>query len=508
MEKTVRVRFAPSPTGPLHIGGLRTALFNYLFAKKHNGDFILRIEDTDQVRYVPGAEEYIIESLHWIGLDYDEGPDKGGKFGPYRQSERKDIYKKYADILVEKGWAYYAFDTPEELEQMRQRLKEQNSPVQQYNHFTRGEMKNSFTLDKKTVEEKIASGEPYVIRFNMPADRTVVMHDIIRGEIKVNTDTLDDKVLFKSDGLPTYHLANIVDDHLMEISHVIRGEEWLPSLPLHFLLYEAFEWQPPEFAHLPLILKPNGKGKLSKRDGEKMGFPVFPLNWTDPKTGEQIRGYREWGYLPEAVINILALLGWNPGTDQEIFTLEELIEQFSLDRVQKSGAKFDPVKARWFNQQHLRRRSNEYLTDGFMKLLEEKGIKADRSYVEKLVELLKERIEFIEDFWQHSYYFFEDPKEFDPKGVKKAWKNGSTQIMTELKEFIETLDKFDAQYLEEKIKAWIEEKGYGFGKVLNPLRLLLVGAMAGPGIFEIMELLGKETTLRRIQYGLEVLENK
>ncbi len=501
----VRVRFAPSPTGPLHIGGLRTALFNYLFARKNNGKFILRIEDTDQQRYVPGAEEYIIESLRWVGLNYDEGPDVGGDYGPYRQSERVDLYRKYAEELVQKGWAYYAFDTPEELEAMRQRLREAKSPVQLYNHLTRGEMKNSFTLSEAEVKQRIEAGEPYVIRFNMPADREIVVNDLIRGQVKVNSNTLDDKVLFKSDGFPTYHLANIVDDHLMEISHVIRGEEWLPSLPLHSLLYEAFGWQAPKFAHLPLILKPNGKGKLSKRDGDQMGFPVFPLDWIDPKTGEKIRGYREWGYLPEAVVNILAMLGWNPGTDQEIFTLDELIEQFSLERVQKSGAKFDPDKARWFNQQHLRRKTNEELARMFRPILEAQGITVDDGYLLRVIELLKERVEFVEDFWTKGYYFFEAPKSYDQKGLKKAWKEQTPEIMTKLRDFISSMDNFQSENIEKELKAWVEQQGLSFSKVFTPLRLLVQGTTSGPHLFDMLELIGKEEVVRRIDNGLKIL---
>ncbi len=499
----VRVRFAPSPTGPLHIGGLRTALFNYLFSRKNNGKFILRIEDTDQQRYVPGAEQYIIDSLNWVGLKYDEGPDVGGDFGPYRQSERLDIYKKYVQQLIDNGWAYYAFDTPEELEQMRQRLREQKSPVQLYNHLTRGDMKNSFTLPEHEVKQLIEKGTPYVIRFNMPANQEIVVYDIIRGEVKVNSDTLDDKILFKSDGFPTYHLANIVDDHLMQISHVIRGEEWLPSLPLHWLLYKAFGWEPPKFAHLPLILKPTGKGKLSKRDGDKMGFPVYPLDWKDPNTGEIIRGYREWGYLPEAVVNILALLGWNPGTDQEIFTIDELIEQFSLERVQKHGARFDPEKAKWFNQQHLKRKSDDELLELFMPILENQGIKAERDYVKRVIQLLKERVEFIEDFWTKGSYFFERPKDYDPKAAKKAWKQNTSEIMLELKDFLSQIQDFSSKNLEEQLKNWVEQKQLSFSKVFTPLRLAIQGNTAGPHLFDMLELLGKQEVLIRIDNAIK-----
>ncbi len=502
----VRVRFAPSPTGPLHIGGLRTALFNYLFARKNSGKFILRIEDTDQMRYVPGAEEYIVESLKWVGLDYDEGPDIGGPKGPYRQSERVELYRKYAQVLIEKGWAYYAFDTPQELEDMRQRLRQAKSSVQLYNHLTRGEMKNSFTLTQAEVKERIEAGEKYVIRFNMPADKQIIVHDIIRGEVKVNSNTLDDKVLFKSDGFPTYHLANIIDDHLMEISHVIRGEEWLPSLPLHILLYEAFEWEPPKFAHLPLILKPNGKGKLSKRDGDQMGFPVFPLDWTDPKTGEKARGYREWGYLPEAVINILAMLGWNPGTDQEIFTLQELIEQFSLDRVQKSGAKFDPDKARWFNQQHLRKKSTQELAQMFLPVLESQGIETDEQYLFRVIELLKDRVEFIEEFWTKGFYFFEPPRSYDAKGLKKAWKQQTPEIMLELKEKISQIDDFTSENIERELKQWVESKELSFSKVFTPLRLLVQGSTSGPHLFDMLELIGKKEVIRRIETGVSTIK--
>ncbi len=501
----VRVRFAPSPTGPLHIGGLRTALFNYLFARKNNGRFILRIEDTDRQRYVPGAEQYIIESLRWVGLDYDEGPDVGGDFGPYRQSERIDLYRKYAHQLVENGWAYYAFDTPEELEQMRQRLREEKSPVQLYNHLTRDKMRNSFTLPESEVKKLIEQGVPYVIRFNMPAGEKIIVHDLIRGEVTVDSDTLDDKVLFKSDGFPTYHLANIVDDHLMQISHVIRGEEWLPSLPLHIMLYKAFGWEPPKFAHLPLILKPNGKGKLSKRDGDQMGFPVFPLDWQDPKTGELIRGYREWGYLPEAVINILALLGWNPGNDQEIFTLDELIEQFSLERVQKHGAKFDPEKAKWFNQQHLRRKSDEQLAQMVKPILHSQGINVDDDYLLKVIHLLKDRVQFIEEFWTKGAYFFEQPRDFDPKSVKKHWKQATPEIMRKLLEYLKTIDDFTSANLEEKLKQWIESQQLSFSKVLTPLRLLVQGTTTGPHLFDMLELLGKDEVINRMEYGIKFL---
>ncbi len=503
----VRVRFAPSPTGPLHIGGVRTALFNYLFAKKHGGKFILRIEDTDQKRFVPGTEEYIIESLKWLSLEYDEGPDKGGDYAPYRQSERKDIYQKYVLELIDKGWAYYAFDTPEELENFRKQLQDEGSSVQWYNYLTRDRMKNSFTLPESEVKKLIDSGVPYVIRFKIPEDAEIEVYDTIRGKIKVHSSTLDDKVLFKSDGLPTYHLANVVDDHLMKISHVIRGEEWLPSLPLHFLLYEAFGWEKPQFAHLPLILKPTGKGKLSKRDGEKMGFPVYPLDWKDPKTGEISKGYREWGYLPEAVINMLALLGWNPGDDREIFTLDELINEFSLERVQKSGAKFDPEKAKWFNQQHLKRVPTDKIYEYLKTELNKLGFDVEEQKLKKIIELVRERAVFMKDFVDLTIYFFKAPENYDEKSLKKNWKKDTPEIITELRKFLSDVEPFESQTIEEEFKKWIETKNWGFGKVLNPLRILLVGENKGPHIFDVLELLGREEVLKRIDAGLEKLKD-
>lgn len=501
----VRVRFAPSPTGPLHIGGVRTALFNYLFAKKNNGDFLLRIEDTDQKRYVNGAEKYIVDSLKWVGLKFDEGTDFGGKYGPYRQSERKEIYEKYINILLEKKKAYYAFDTAEDLEEMRKRLEEQKSSVRHYNFVTRTEMKNSFTLSAKEVKAKIKNGEPYVIRFDMPEERILILNDLIRGEIQVKTSTLDDKVLFKSDGLPTYHLANIVDDHLMEISHVIRGEEWLPSLALHYLIYEAFEWTAPEFAHLPLILKPNGKGKLSKRDGDQMGFPVFPLEWTDPDTSEKSNGYRESGYLPEAVVNMLAFLGWNPGDEQEVFSLEDLVEKFDLLKVQKAGAKFDPEKAKWYNQQHLRNLSSEKLAENFILLLKQNNINSEIKYVTKVVDLVKDRAVFEHDLLNLSLYFFTAPLEYDENSLKKHWKEQSSELVEKTLEYMKTIENYSSKSLEENLIAWIQEKGFNLGKVLNPIRLLLVGQTSGPHLFDIIELLGKEETLLRIDNGLRRL---
>ena len=502
---SIRVRFAPSPTGPLHIGGVRTALFNYLFAKKNNGTFILRIEDTDKKRFVEGAEKYIIDSLKWCNINLDEGVGIGGEHEPYRQSERKDIYKKYADELIKKGKAYYAFDTSEELQTMREKLQKEKSSIQHYNFATRKEMKNSFTLSKDELEKRINSGEPFVIRFNMSENQELILNDLIRGKIKINTSTLDDKVIFKSDGLPTYHLANVVDDYLMKISHVIRGEEWLPSLALHVLLYDSFNWEKPKFAHLPLILKPTGKGKLSKRDGDKMGFPVFPLNWPDPKSNELIKGYKEWGYFPETLINILALLGWSPGTDKELFSMDELINEFSLDKVQKSGAKFDPKKAVWFNQQYLKNKTDKELSVLFMPILKQKGYEPELSTVVKIVGLVKERANFVADFWDLSSYFFEAPTEFDKKSKKKAWKNTASEIITNLKNIIKDITDFKSENIENIVKQWINEKELGFGKVLMPLRFLMVGSMSGPHVFDIIEMLGKDEVLQRMDFGLNNL---
>ena len=498
-----RVRFAPSPTGPLHIGGVRTALFNYLFARKNNGTFILRIEDTDQTRYVKGAESYIKDSLKWLGIEIDEGPEQGGKYAPYKQSERREIYQKYIAELLKNKKAYYAFDTPEDLEEMRLRLQEQKSSVQHYNYVTRVEMKNSFTMSQREINERIANNEPYVVRFDMPSNKIVKMNDIIRGEISVNSSTLDDKVLFKSDGLPTYHLANIVDDHLMEITHVIRGEEWLPSLPLHVLLYEAFDWKPPVFAHLPLILKPNGKGKLSKRDGDQMGFPVFPIEWTDPETGEKSSGYRESGYLSQAVINLLALLGWNPGVEQEIFSLDELFPLFDLEKTQKSGAKFDPEKAKWFNQQHLKLISTDVLAVNFFEELKEKKINTDISTVKRIVELVKERAVFTSDLWEISSYFFTSPEIFDEKALKKFWKDDTTEIILKLSELLNKTDDFSSNNLEEITKQWITDSELSYGKVLNPLRILLVGTTTGVHLFDIIDIIGKSEFKQRVENGIK-----
>ncbi len=508
MSENVRVRFAPSPTGPLHMGGVRTALYNYLFAKKHNGTFVLRIEDTDQTRYVANAEQYIIDSLEWCNIPFDEGPGKNEKYGPYRQSERKHLYKQYADELLEKGWAYYAFDTAEELDAHR-KDHEANGKTFIYNWHNRekGRLVNSLVLSKDEVQQRIANGDKYVVRFKTPQDETLILEDEVRGTIKIDTNTLDDKVLFKSDGMPTYHLANIVDDHLMKISHVIRGEEWLPSLPLHTLLYKAFEWEAPKFAHLSLILKPVGKGKLSKRDGDKLGFPVFPLEYTNEKSGDVSRGYKEDGYFAEAFINLLALLGWNPGTEQELFSLEELTQAFDLTRVSKSGAKFSPDKAKWFNQQYLQQKSAEELTELFLPILTRQGIETDKNYVQNVVALVKERANFVNDLTELSGFFFSNPTEYDPKATKKQWKENTGELMTELIAVVEGIEDFSIENAQAEIKGWITSKEIGFGKVMQPLRLSLVGKLAGPDLFEIMMMIGKETTIQRIQNAIASLSN-
>lgn len=503
MTKKVRVRFAPSPTGPLHIGGVRTALFNYLFAKKHKGDFILRIEDTDQTRYVQGAEQYIIDSLNWCNIPYDEGPGKDGGYGPYRQSDRKELYKKYADILIDKGHAYYAFDTSENLD-LHRKDHEEKGKTFIYNYHNRLKLSNSLSLSTEETNAKLKAGEEFVIRFKTPQDTELHLNDIIRGDIKIDTNTLDDKVLFKSDGMPTYHLANIVDDHLMEITHVIRGEEWLPSLALHQQLYNAFGWEAPKFAHLPLIMKPVGKGKLSKRDGEKMGFPVFPLTWNDSI------GYREEGYFPEAVINFLALLGWNPGTEQEIFTLEELISAFSLERVNKSGARFDPDKTKWYNQHYMQTHDNTDLANAFMLSLKNKELdlpkdKNNGDYIKQVVSLIKERATFVKDFWELGSYFFLAPSEYDEKAVKKQWKEDTVAIMTQLLSLLEGTEDFGSENLETQVKQWISENELSFGKVMPPLRLVIVGEMKGPHIFDIMALIGKTDSINRIKTAITVL---
>ena len=504
----VRVRFAPSPTGPLHIGGVRTALYNYLFAKKHNGTFVLRIEDTDQTRYVANAEKYIVDAMEWCGIPFDEAPGKNEKFGPYRQSERKEIYKQYADQLIESGHAYYAFDTAEELDAERKKAEANKEPFI-YNHTTRENLNNSLTLSKEEVASKIAAGEKYVARFKMYdtdfENDILTASDLIRKDVSFKLFLLDDKVLYKSDGMPTYHLANIVDDHLMEISHVIRGEEWLPSLPLHIALYNALGWDAPEFAHLPLILKPVGKGKLSKRDGDKLGFPVFPLEYTNQKDGEVSRGYREDGYLPDAFINMLAMLGWNPGTDQEIFSLEELSKEFSLERVSKSGAKFSPEKTNWFNQQYLQQKSTTEVAALFSSILTEKGISSDSTYVETVIELVKERAVFVKDLWDLSDYFFANPTEFDAKASKKQWKETTSPLMLEVLAVLSSIENFSSENVETILKEWITSKEIGFGKVMQPLRLSLVGALKGPHLFDIAAMIGKEATIQRIEYAIEKL---
>ncbi len=508
MSQQVRVRFAPSPTGPLHMGGVRTALYNYLFARNHGGKMILRIEDTDSQRFVPGAEEYIIESLRWCGIEIDEGVGVGGPHAPYRQSERREIYLKYALQLVEAGWAYYAFDTAAELDALRKECESRGETFA-YNYTVREKLPTSLSLSAAEVRERIDRGDQWVIRFKMPVDETVEMDDLIRGHVKVNTSTLDDKVLYKSvDALPTYHLANIVDDHLMEISHVIRGEEWLPSLPLHYLLYRAFGWESsrPQFAHLPLLLKPTGGGKLSKRDGDKMGFPVFPLFWRSPSTGETARGYREDGYFPEAFVNMLALLGWNPGTEQEIFSMQELIDAFSLDRVSKSGARFQPDKAKWFNAQYMHRKSDAELAALFQPILREHGVVVSDEIAGRAAGIMKERATFITDLWDLTSYFFIAPHEYDEKQVKKYWKGDNPAHLAEVREVLASIDDFSLENTERVVNAWIAEKGYGMGQVMNTLRLALVGAGKGPGMYDVTSFLGKEETLRRIDYLLANLK--
>jgi len=500
----LRVRFAPSPTGPLHIGGVRTALYNYLFAKGNNGVFILRIEDTDQARFVEGAEEYIFDSLKWCGIVPDEGVNEGGKYAPYRQSERLHQYRQYADILVEKGHAYYAFDTPVQLEKMRAETeKEGNTFI--YNASVRENMLNSLSLPESRWKDLVEKGEPYVIRYKMPADEDIHVDDLIRGHIVVNTATLDDKVLFKSDGMPTYHLANIVDDHLMEISHVIRGEEWLPSFPLHMMIYRSFGWDGPLFAHLPLILKPDGKGKLSKRDGDRLGFPVIPLNWP---YGEKAKGYREEGYYPEAFINMLALLGWNPGTEQEIFSMEELIDVFSIDRVHKSGSRFDPEKARWFNHHYLQAKTNNQLALEFRDYLRAQGHHHDIGDLETIIDLVKERVSFVKDIWRETDFFFRSPESYDGEVIKKRWRPETPQQLLELKELLEGLESFTPEVTEEAVKSWIIEKGYNTGAVMNALRLVIVGASRGPHMFNIISWLGKDETFKRIETGIAVISKK
>ena len=507
MERKVRVRFAPSPTGALHLGGVRTALFNYLFARHHGGDFLLRIEDTDQTRYVPGAEEYIIESLKWCGLTVDEGVGVGGEYGPYRQSERKELYKKYAFQLVESGNAYYSFDTAEELDAQRKACEERGATFI-YNALSRKELKNSLHMDADEVKGLLESGAHYVIRFKMPENEDLLLNDIIRGEVHFNSSLLDDKVLYKSDGMPTYHLANIVDDHLMKITHVIRGEEWLPSLPLHVLLYKAFGWEDtmPEFAHLPLILKPVGNGKLSKRDGNKMGFPVFPMEFTDPATGEKWHGYKEDGYFPEAFINMLALLGWNPGTEQEIFTMQELCDLFTLERVKKSGAKFNPEKTKWYNHKYLVAKPDAELAELLDKILAEHQLSYERPKLEKICGLMKERANFVSDLFNDSLFFFIAPTEYNEKDSKKYWKEESTPLMKELLEILKGIEDYSFANTDKIISGWINEKEIGFGKVMNPFRVAIVGAAKGPHMYDIIEILGKEETVNRLEKAIQTLQ--
>jgi len=500
----IRVRFAPSPTGPLHIGGVRTALYNYLFAKQQNGKMILRIEDTDSQRFVPGAEEYIIESFKWLGITFDEGVGVGGEYGPYRQSERKTIYKKYVDQLLDAGLAYIAFDTPEELDAKRNEVSNF-----QYDASTRLQMRNSLTLSADEVQSLIEAGNRYVVRIKIEPNENVLVNDLIRGEVIINSSIIDDKVLYKSaDQLPTYHMANIVDDHLMEITHVIRGEEWLPSAPLHVLLYRYLGWEDsmPAFAHLPLLLKPEGGGKLSKRDGDRLGFPVFPLEWHDPKSGEISAGYRESGYLPEAVVNFLALLGWNPGNNQEVMSMTEMINLFDLSHCSKSGAKFDYEKGKWFNHQYIQKCSDGDLAAMFLPILTNEGVKAESSYVEKVVGLVKERVNFIPEFWLQASYFFIAPTEYDEKIRKKRWKEDSAIHLGELIEVLRTCEPFDVENTEIRVKSWIEEKGYHLGNIMNAVRLALVGTSTGPHIFFITNALGKEETIRRIQRAIDVLK--
>ncbi|MBR7043052.1 MAG: glutamate--tRNA ligase [Prevotella sp.] len=502
-NRRVRVRFAPSPTGPLHIGGVRTALYNYLFARKHGGDLVFRIEDTDSARFVEGAEDYIIESFHWLGIQFDEGVSFGGEHGPYRQSERRDIYKKYVEQLLETKNAYLAFDTPEELERKRAEI-----PNFQYDASTRMVMRNSLSLPTKEVAQLLDDGQQYVVRFKVEPGREVLVNDMIRGEVRVKSDILDDKVLYKSaDELPTYHLANIVDDHLMQISHVIRGEEWLPSAPLHVLLYEAFGWQEtmPQFAHLPLLLKPEGKGKLSKRDGDRLGFPVFPLEWHDPKSGEVSSGYRESGYFPEAVINFLALLGWNPGTEQELFSLDELVEAFDISRCSKSGAKFDYQKGIWFNHEYILRKSDEEIAQLFAPIVANNGVDESLERITEVVRMMKDRVSFVHELWPLCSFFFIPPMEYDEKTVKKRWKENSPHVMSELADLLEGLDDFSLENQERVVHEWVERNEYGLGNVMNAWRLTLVGEGKGPGMFDISAFLGKEETIRRMQRAIEVL---
>lgn len=503
----VRVRFAPSPTGALHIGGVRTALYNYLFAKKNNGKFILRIEDTDQTRFVEGAESYIEETFKWLGIEPDEGVNYGGDFGPYKQSERKEIYQKYAQQLIDEGKAYYAFDTPEELEAMRQRLKEAKADNQVYDSLSRQTMRNSLTLPQEAVDKLLESGAAYVIRLKVDRESEVSLTDMIRGIVKVSSNNIDDKVLMKSDGLPTYHLANVVDDHLMKISHVIRGEEWLPSAPLHKLLYQYLGWEAtmPQFAHLPLLLKPDGNGKLSKRDADKHGYPVFPMDWNDPKSHEKSMGFREQGYLPEALTNFLAMLGWNPGTEQELFTLQELINSFSIDRINKSGAKFDIEKAKWFNQQYLKNISNDQLAVGLLGLLKENGVACTDDKAAAICGLMKERVTFPQEIWENGQFFFFHPEEYDPKVVSKKWNDEVKLILEDYKKALKSMESFTAISASESLNAVLEIHGVGLGKVMQMLRLVVTGLAGGPDLMEIMALLGSDEVAKRIDHAVQYI---
>ena len=502
-ERKVRVRFAPSPTGALHIGGVRTALYNYMFARQRGGDLVFRIEDTDSSRFVPGAEEYIIESFRWLGIKFDEGVSFGGNHGPYRQSERRDIYKKYVRQLLDEGKAYMAFDTPEELEAKRQEV--QNF---QYDAHTRLSMRNSLTMPKEEVERLVAQGAQYVVRFRVEPGREVLVDDIIRGEVRIKSDIIDDKVLYKSaDELPTYHLANIVDDHLMEITHVIRGEEWLPSAPLHVLLYEAFGWADtmPRFAHLPLLLKPEGKGKLSKRDGDRLGFPVFPLEWHDPKTGEVSAGFREQGYFPEAIINFLALLGWNPGTERELYSLDELCQLFDITKCSKAGAKFDYKKCIWFNHEYMLMKGNGEVAGLFAPIVRSHVPEATDAQIEAVVAMMKDRVNFVSELWPLCSFFFVAPAEYDEKTRRKRWKEDSARVMGELAGVLASIDDFSVAGQEPIVEQWIQDKGYKLGDVMNAWRLALVGEGKGPGMFDISAFLGKDETIARMKRAIDTL---
>ena len=503
-ERKVRVRFAPSPTGALHIGGVRTALYNYLFARRNGGEFVFRIEDTDSHRFVPGAEEYIIESFRWLGIKFDEGVGFGGNHGPYRQSERREIYKDYVKQLLDTGKAYLAFDTPEELEAKRSEIKNF-----QYDAHTRLQMRNSLTLSPAETQQLMAGGAQYTVRFKIEPGKEVRVNDMIRGEVVVKSDILDDKVLYKSaDELPTYHLANIVDDHLMQITHVIRGEEWLPSAPLHVLLYQAFGWEEtmPRFAHLPLLLKPEGKGKLSKRDGDRLGFPVFPLEWHDPKTGEVASGYREGGYFPEAVINFLALLGWNPGTEQELFTLEELVDAFDISKCSLHGAKFDYKKGIWFNHEYILKKSDEEIATLFAPIVANNGVDEPLERITQVVHMMKDRVNFVKELWPLCSFFFIAPSTYDEKTVKKRWKDYSARQMSELAIVLEGIEDFTVAGQEPVVMKWVEDKGYKLGDIMNAFRLTLVGEGKGPGMFDISAFLGKEETLKRLHKAIDVLK--